>query len=49
MAFVAENDYVLATAVAEKEINKSPLMRSLANMDLEIKAILIEDTIPVDR
>ena len=49
MALVPEKDYALAMAAAEKEINNSPLMHSLASMDLEMKAILNDNIIPCGR
>ena len=49
MKLVPDTDYPAALAAVEKNVNTSPLMRSLANMDLEMKAILEDKNIPLDR
>ena len=46
MALVPAEDIFTAE---EKKINTSPLVRSLANMDQEIKIILEDTTMPPDR
>ena len=46
MTLVPEEDIFKAE---ERKVNTSPLVKSLANMDLEIKAILEDTTMPPDR
>ena len=46
MALVPEEDIFKAE---ERKVNTSPLVKSLANMDQEIKAILEDTTMPPDR
>ena len=46
MALVPEEDIF---KTEERKVNTSPLVKSLANMDLEIKAILEDTTMPPDR
>ena len=46
MALVPEKDIFEAE---ERKVNTSPLVKSFANMDLEIKAILEDTTMPPDR
>ena len=46
MALVSEEDIF---KTEERKVNTSPLVKSLANMDLEIKAILEDTSMPPDR
>ena len=46
MALIPEEDIFKAE---ERKVNTSPLVKSLANMDQEIKAILEDTTMPPDR
>ena len=46
MALVPEEDLF---KTEERKVNTSPLVKSLANMDLEIKAILEDTSMPPDR
>ena len=49
MKLVPDTTYPAVLAAVEKNVNTSPLVRSLANMDLEMKAILEDKNIPLDR
>ena len=46
MALVPEEDIF---NTEERKVNTSPLVKSLANMDLEIKVILEDTSMPPDR
>ena len=48
MALVPEED-IFSTMVEEGKLNTSPLLKSLANMDQEIKIVLEDNTMPADR